>query len=334
MQVSTMSYAEFKDNIRENIRDYLGPQYQDATVEIRTQVKNNDITLDGLAITRPDSIGKPVPQLYLNDFYKEASAFGHSMEDVLEKIANAHMSHDNLNLDMTRITDYSKAKDKIVPRLVNEDMNVEYLGDKPHQYVADLAVMYSIKLNNEMSVPVTDSLMKSWGITHEELHNTAVENLNTAVEPMFRGITGVLIDIGSELSDGMKEELRNSPDFMYVLGSGIGETYGAAQLLNSDIMDKVCDMFPDGFYIIPSSIHEALIVPHSQIAVESLEAMIRDVNATQLAPNEILSDHAYEYDHETRTITSAHSHEQGESQSQEQAHSQKRARALDMDMSH
>ena len=49
--------------------------------------------------------------------------------------------------------------------------------------------------------------------------------------------------------------------------------------------------------IIPSSTHEVLLIPcDPETDVLSFNEMVQEVNATQLMPEEVLSDNAYIYD--------------------------------------
>ena len=49
--------------------------------------------------------------------------------------------------------------------------------------------------------------------------------------------------------------------------------------------------------MLPSSIHETLIIPKDAgMEFKELEQMVQEVNQTQVAPEERLSDHVYEYD--------------------------------------
>ena len=52
----------------------------------------------------------------------------------------------------------------------------------------------------------------------------------------------------------------------------------------------------DDLIIIPSSIHEVIIVPEDKVTdVKSLNSLIADVNRNELEWEDILSDHAYYY---------------------------------------
>ena len=63
------------------------------------------------------------------------------------------------------------------------EQNAEYLADKPHTMVDDLAVTYHIAIGKEesgnMSAPITDRLMEGYGVDVEQLHKLALENMDT-----------------------------------------------------------------------------------------------------------------------------------------------------------
>jgi hypothetical protein len=62
-------------------------------------------------------------------------------------------------------------------------------------------------------------------------------------------------------------------------------------------MDDITEKLGQDYFILPSSVHEVLIVPkNDQMDLKTLESMVQDVNATQVAPEERLSDHVYAYD--------------------------------------
>ena len=85
-------------------------------------------------------------------------------------------------------------------------------------------------------------------------------------------------------------------DMLYVL-SNEARLHGAAAILNKKIMDDITDKLGKDFFILPSSIHEVLIVPkNDRTDLKDLESMVRDVNASHVSPGERLSDHVYAYD--------------------------------------
>lgn len=81
---------------------------------------------------------------------------------------------------------------------------------------------------------------------------------------------------------------------MYVLTNKL-KLYGAAALLDEKMMGEIVDTLGD-IYILPSNIHELLIVPvNTGTEVNALLPMVCEVNDTQVAPEERLSNHVYTY---------------------------------------
>ena len=82
---------------------------------------------------------------------------------------------------------------------------------------------------------------------------------------------------------------------LYVLTNDT-KSNGAAEILNDNVRQELADKIGD-FYVLPSSVHETLIIPKSEdMDRMQLEQMVRDVNETQVIPEERLSNHVYEYD--------------------------------------
>lgn len=112
----------------------------------------------------------------------------------------------------------------------------------------------------------------------------------------------IAVDIARDQNIGMDEAkemamqmMPDIPDTMYVLTNNT-KVNGAAAILNDDIRQEIAEKVGD-FYMLPSSIHETLIIPKDAgMEFKELEQMVQEVNQTQVAPGERLSDHVYEYD--------------------------------------
>ena len=82
---------------------------------------------------------------------------------------------------------------------------------------------------------------------------------------------------------------------MYILTNQKGIN-GASCLLYPDVMNKLSEEFQSDFYVFPSSIHELILVPtHDNKSNNEYSNMVREINATQVAREEVLSDHVYYY---------------------------------------
>ena len=169
---------------------------------------------------------------------------------------------------------------------------------------------YSLLLDGKettATITITDNLMDGYGITLEELHDQALQNMDTLQPHSFKGMNEtvaemIAVDIARDQNVGMDEAkemamqmMPDIPDIMYVLTNDT-KVNGAAVILNDDIRQEIAEKVGD-FYMLPSSIHETLIIPKDAgMEFKELEQMVQEVNQTQVAPGERLSDHIYEYD--------------------------------------
>ena len=92
-------------------------------------------------------------------------------------------------------------------------------------------------------------------------------------------------------------------NMMYVLTTEDSQ-YGATKLLDEEFLAEVSNGVD--YYIIPSSVHEAILLPASgDIEIETVNDVIRMVNATEVKDTEVLSDHAYLYNAKQHVISIA-----------------------------
>ena len=297
-----MNYDEFKGSIQDQIKDFLPEKYEDADVQIREVVKNNDTLLDGLTVVSAES--NISPTIYLNDFFQDYGN-GRPVEDILQKIADIYVENDQkINFDTSLVTDFENVKDKIVCKVVNKDANEHMLENLPHKDMEDLAVIYQIALGGDgdgiATINISDQLLDGYGINKDELHDIAVQNTAENRPASFRSMQEVIMEMmgASEMASmGMDADMDMSGGMpMYVL-TNEDKMHGAATMLYPNLMDEIAEKVGGDFFILPSSLHELLIIPKDSGAERvELENMVQEVNATQVAPDEVLSDHVYEYD--------------------------------------
>ena len=329
-----MDFEEFKNSVAEQIKNFLPEKYEDASVTLQDVTKNNDTVLTGLLIKTEDS--NIAPNIYLENFFEQYQD-GRDMADILQNIADVRVQHEmEQGFDVTRLTDFDQVKDNIICKLVNAELNADYLADKPHTMVEDLAVVYAIDLggseSGHMTAPITNSLMEQYGITQEELHDIALHNLSES-QIEFKTMRDVLVDM--MFPDGIQPDdprafmlppEEENPS-MYVL-SNADKLNGAAALLDAKTMEDISEKLGGDFIVLPSSIHETIVLPvNEDMDRHTLEAMVQDVNAGQVAPEERLSDHVYMYDSQEKELVLADKMEERQAQ---RAEAQKEAKAAEL----
>ena len=88
------------------------------------------------------------------------------------------------------------------------------------------------------------------------------------------------------------EQLTN---YMYVVTNRY-RNLGAAVMLYPDVWKKAVEKIGGSFYILPSSIHEVILIPENYgIGKIQLEVMVEEINNTEVDEEEILSDSVYYY---------------------------------------
>ena len=298
-----LNYEEFKDAIASQIKDYLPSEYADSEVKIHTVLKNNSTKLDCLTIRKSES--SICPNIYLNQFFSDYED-GRDIEDILSDIARVRQIHDApADLDVSAITDFSRVKDKIAAKLINTEQNKEYLEDKPHKDFADLSAVYYISLGSDssgsMSTVITNGLLSQYGISVDELHEIAVQNIGPKAR--FCSMFEVLSEM---MGANTPDELQPADNMMFVLTND-SKINGAAMLLCPSTMDKIAEQVgSSSYYILPSSIHETIVVPfNDEMNIEELKNMVHEVNSTQVAADEVLSDNVYVYDYDKHLIVAA-----------------------------
>ena len=316
-----MNYEAFKENIVKDIVGRLPEKFADAEVHIEPVLKNNDTVLDGLTIRTEDS--NVAPTIYLNQFFEDFEN-GRDYGNILEHIAAIRMENDvEQTFDTSRIMDFEQVKDKITCRLVNAEENEQVLADKPHKLVDDLAVTYQVQLSQgeegTATVAIHDGLMKAYGVDAEELHQTALNNMENISPMSFESMTNIMqemmipdlmrrFDMDRETAEAAVREMLPPDDGRLFVLTNQDKLYGAAEILRPKVQEMIADQVGGDYFILPSSVHEILVVPHDpsvDMDVAELENMVREVNADQVAKEEQLSDTVYAYDAQAKELIRA-----------------------------
>ena len=86
-------------------------------------------------------------------------------------------------------------------------------------------------------------------------------------------------------------------DEMMFVATVPGKDSGAGILVYQDFMDKAAERVGGDFFILPSSIHEVLLVIDTgDMKADALRDMVKHINKAELKPEDILSDNVYHYD--------------------------------------
>lgn len=285
-----MKYKEFIKAVKEEVAERTG-----RNVAVHPVLKNNDALYQGLIIMDP--VLNVSPTIYLDPYFQQY-ADGQQLHEIIGDIIRTYK--ENLpaeDFDVSRFMDFNKAKDRIIMKLVNTGMNRELLKDVPNIPFHDLSLVFMVDVSGFMgefaTILIHNQHMQFWDVKIEDLYNLAKENTPRLLAPrlddlhdVFEYITGETLPFLEEL--GIK-----------ILTNHL-KIHGATCMAYPELLKEVYDIFGSNLIIIPSSIHEALIIPEKNAGEEhplsNFNGMVKEVNATQLSNDEILSDHVYYFD--------------------------------------
>ena len=153
---------------------------------------------------------------------------------------------------------------------------------------ADIWKTYYIDLSKEeyfAGVSITNKMLDLWNVTARDIKEAADSNI-TGSQTMKSLIEILGI---SDIQDACPA---------YVISNRDG-LYGAISVLNKDIQDRIRKMFPEGFFILPSSVHEVIVIPdETQLSDERfspavLTNMVSTINSAMVSEKDRLSDHVF-----------------------------------------
>lgn len=272
-------------------------------ISIKPTVKNNGVKLTGLAIAEEGS--NISPTVYLEGYYQSyvdgRACLTEIQHNILERL---HACGGIGSFDTDSLACWEKARHRLVYRLVNYKDNRELLKTAPHKNFLDLAATfhYIVDMDCPASILVQSGFLDIWGATQEELFQAAKGNTPRLFPKNIRTMADVI------------KGLAGGPD-LHGLGDGLAggmhvltnqqQAYGAACILYPGILKGFADTIGDDLYILPSSIHEVILLPAGCPSGDrtELSRMVQEINRTQVSREETLSDHVYYYSRETDKIT-------------------------------
>lgn len=276
-------------------------------VDVLNVVKNNGLHLTGITIRNRES--NMASTIYLDGYFADYKD-GRTMENICKEIVQVYEKNKvQRDFSLKQVTDFKNVKDRICFKLVNREKNAELLADTPYVEYQDLAVVFYILVSKDKSgitsITVRNSLMNMWGMDADILYYLAKKNTQRLFRGKVLSIMEVMAKIIDDSTDALDEEMmeiffdmnvyEDSAFPMYV-ATNVFKMNGACILLYDGVLKKFAEKIGSDFYILPSSVHEVIFVPaNGDIDARYLIQLVREVNATQVAPDEVLSDNVYMY---------------------------------------
>ena len=296
--MSRLSYEEFLEEIVAELKGMT-----DKKIIKKPVTKNNGVQMDAVILQTEGE--KIAPTIYLNDYY-QSYLEGEGLDAIAKCILKLSEQKMEGEFDTEQFMDFERAKEHILLKVIHAQSNEELLKESPHKIFLDLAVVFYYFLSDEGingSILIRNEHRNLWDVSVEELYNVAIKNTPSELEPEIKDMNTVMSELFKDMPELEDEQFAEEAP-MYVV-TNKKKFYGAACLLYPGLLRTFAEMRKTDFYILPSSVHEILLIPFELGEPEELSAMVCEVNETQVMPDEILSDHAYVYRRNTDAIEAA-----------------------------
>jgi len=296
----SMEIKEFAEKVCTAMRKEFGDEYR---IELKEIKKNNGVVLHGMLIS--SQAKNVVPTIYLEAFL-EAYESGTTFAEIIRRLTAIYREDTPKDrIDMDFFHSFDGVKDRICYRLIGRKGNEELLEEIPYVEFLDLAVCFYYAYQGEAlgegTILVRNSHQEMWKASTAELMKLAQSNTPrlfpckcNSLEDILKELAGW--EVCAEAEEAPGGESFGQGESMWVL-SNTRRVQGAVCMLYPGVLEGIAAEGGRGIYILPSSIHEVILLTDlGQDCAGELKRMIVEVNNTQVAPEEVLSDSLYYYD--------------------------------------
>lgn len=260
----------------------------DGTEVITATVQKGNETLTGFSIGN----GNIKPTVYMEHYEKVFEQGGYmavakEMIKLCSEVEIPNINSDVITLEFVK----NNLQLCIAPKGTNNRfVAIPYL---------DLELYFRVRVFEDVSYKIKKEMLELWNITEEELLDVALQTNEYNASSMKEIMIEMMVSYGA--TEEEIEEVRNNGIDQTVVTNET-KMFGASAIYKKSILKEVADKYESDLYIIPSSIHEVLLIPTKCGDKEEMDSMVREVNETQVEPHEVLADHVYIFRRETMKI--------------------------------
>ncbi len=283
-----MTYYQFVHAVELKVREESKGRLD---VSVNVALKNNGMVKQGILLKEKNI--NISPTIYLEEYYQRFLR-GERLESIAKEILQIYGKvRFKSPMDANFIEDYEQIRGSIIYRVINREKNQKLLENVPYKAYLDLAIVYYILFDSTMygtaSMMIRDTHLSLWNVDLEEIHKRAKENTKQLLSYDFK-------TMASAVSEMIGKPMEIQEDILYIL-TNKNKSYGAATMLYPECLESIGEILRENFYIIPSSVHELIMVRERDAPEEGeLVDMVGEVNETQVPDEEVLSNHVYYFD--------------------------------------
>lgn len=300
-----ITLSQFEEMLKKEWIPYFPEQYQHGEVFFHEKPLRNGGSLTQVSLR---GISDRAPVLPVKPYY-DAIVQGAFVGNILKRMADDYQRGEKQMADLfdqivaMQPQNFESMKSSITFALVNRNASNDLLQDAVYLPFEDLAKVFYLQINPQMHTKITKEMCSQWAVTAKDLETAALEHMPRLLPARLSSVNAYIFE-GKAQNDLKKT--GNLTENLYALTNEQG-ALGAAVMLYPDLMKQIAERIKTPFYIIPSSVHEVLILPKKEgMALSEVKDMVRTVNRSAVEPEDFLSDNVYCYDARTREIRMMH----------------------------
>ena len=297
--MENMDYESFKKEFTEDIKEKLYEMgYGDVDIKINNIKKVNRDYEAMNVVPEGGVMGVSFNLEEIFTKFEQSGDYDSVLKNTTSFVANGIDTAPKTDID--NLLNYEEMKNKLSIEVISAEANKELLLNIPYDRIEDLAAVYRFVLKSEStgkaSILVSNEMMQKMGITHEQLKNDALYNAPIIRPAVIKGMNEVIKELMGKEAYELANGTGNVEESVYV-ATVPDKDSGAGVLSYQNFMDQAAERVGGDFFILPSSIHEILIVKDDgEMKAELLRNMVQQINRTELMPEDKLSDNVYHYD--------------------------------------
>ena len=296
-----MEFEKFLKEIRGKLQDMAGADYR---FEEQTREGLNGTARHSLLAVQTGA-ENICPCIHMDAYYKQYQS-GSNMETLAGNILESCRVEPPVRMDaVSGFTDWDLVERRVFAKLVNTEKNGALLQKCPHRKYLDLSLVYYVRIEGKGPgeygmIQISREHQSFWGVDESALFGAAWKNMQDAGEAVFESMDDILC---SFFCTGGVPDMGHEEVKMYVLGNR-SRQYGAVQMCNPQALQEAAETIGDDFWVLPSSVHELILLPlrQSEASARGLAEIVREVNETQVEPQDVLSGHVYCYSRDTGKV--------------------------------
>ena len=293
-----MEYDEFKKMFMEEVEHEIKARIIEGVTISNEEIRSPEGMTDRLIVKMENSnisMAFRLQEIY-EDYDGRLDVQVEGLVDTIQENMNVREKEADVK---SFIMDFDKAKDHLHLRLIPGDSPA--LSDTPHVMIEDMALVANLDIvgfaeDGRTCAIICDALLAHYGISKDELFEIARDN-SVAMEPLrFESLEHKVACLLHEDDIDVPVDMNNTA---YIATNTSGFN-GASVIAYPDFNEKAVETMGGSFYMIPSSVHEVLVVADDgQFTFQDLLDMVTEINGAVVAPQEILSDNVYHFDART-----------------------------------